>query len=90
MLPEDRLSEILARAEYLEARLNEATDSAEIVALGRDYAALRPVVEKIAVWRAAVADRADAEAMLDDPEMKTLARDEIARLDDTLPALEQA
>ncbi|MEL6336328.1 MAG: peptide chain release factor 1 [Pseudomonadota bacterium] len=90
MLPEDRLSEILARAEYLEARLNEATDSAEIVALGRDYAALRPVVEKIAVWRAAVADRAEAEAMLDDPEMKTLARDEIARLDDTLPALEQA
>ncbi|MEM6421068.1 MAG: peptide chain release factor 1 [Pseudomonadota bacterium] len=89
MLPQDRLDEIVARAEYLEARLNTATDSAEIVALGRDYAELRPVVEKIVAWREATAARADAVALLSDAEMQALAEDEIARLDASLPALEQ-
>ncbi|MEM6972304.1 MAG: peptide chain release factor 1 [Pseudomonadota bacterium] len=90
MLPEDRLSEIVARAEYLEARMAEAIEAAEIVTLGRDYAALRPVVEKIAAWRAAQAARAEAEAMLADPEMRALAREELDAVAAEMPALEHA
>ncbi|MEO1469283.1 MAG: PCRF domain-containing protein, partial [Pseudomonadota bacterium] len=89
MLPETRLADIVARAEYLEARLGQASDPAEIAAVGRDYAALRPVVEKIAAWREAQARRAEAEAMLGDAEMRELAREELAALDAGLPALEQ-
>ncbi|MEM9782654.1 MAG: peptide chain release factor 1 [Pseudomonadota bacterium] len=87
MLPEDRLDEILARAEYLEARMASVADARDIAALGRDYAALRPVVEKIAAWRAVREARAEAEAMLADPEMRTLARDELAEIDEKLPLL---
>ncbi|MEL6267322.1 MAG: peptide chain release factor 1 [Pseudomonadota bacterium] len=89
MLPETRLADIVARAEYLEARLGQASDPAEIATVGRDYAALRPVVEKIAAWREAQARRAEAEAMLGDAEMRELAREELAALDAGLPALEQ-
>ncbi|MEM6487119.1 MAG: peptide chain release factor 1 [Pseudomonadota bacterium] len=89
MLPAERLTDILARAEYLEARLAAARDPGEIASLGRDYAELRPVVEKIGAWRAAQGARAEAEALLQDPEMRSLAREELVALDDRLPALEQ-
>ncbi|MGF1553996.1 MAG: peptide chain release factor 1 [Paracoccaceae bacterium] len=89
MLPDERLAEIVARAEEVEARLQAVAEPAEIAALGRTHAELRPVVEKIAAWRAARSARAEAEAMLDDPEMRALAREEIAAIDERLPALER-
>ncbi|MEM6678039.1 MAG: peptide chain release factor 1 [Pseudomonadota bacterium] len=89
MLPQERLDEILGRAEYLEARLGEASDPAEIASLSRDYAALRPVVASIEAWRKARVALAEAEAMLDDPEMRALAREEATGIEARLPALEQ-
>ncbi|MEL6766268.1 MAG: peptide chain release factor 1 [Pseudomonadota bacterium] len=90
MLPEDRLNEIVARAEFLEARLADTTDAGEIATLSRDYAALRPVVASIGDWRAARTALAEAEALFDDPEMRALAREEAAEIEARLPALEQA
>ncbi len=88
MLPADRLDQILRRHGYLEARLSEGADPAELAELGREYAALKPVVAAITDWRAAQAERAEAEALLAEPEMRALAEDEIARLDAAIPALE--
>ncbi|MEM8626021.1 MAG: peptide chain release factor 1 [Pseudomonadota bacterium] len=88
MLPADRLDEIVARAEYLEARLGETSDAGEIAQLSRDYAALRPVIARIAAWREAQDALAEAEALLDDAEMRVLAREEVATIRDRLPALE--
>lgn len=88
MLPADKLDEILRRHDYLEARLAAGASPAELAELGRDYAALKPVVAAIGAWRAAHAQRAEAEALRADPEMRALAEDEIARLDAELPALE--
>ncbi|MEM7499964.1 MAG: PCRF domain-containing protein, partial [Pseudomonadota bacterium] len=90
MLPEERLSEIVARAEYLEARLAETSDPSEIASLSRDYAALRPVVARIGEWRGARTALAEAEALLDDPEMRGLAREEAAEIGARLPEIEQA
>ena len=90
MIPEERLTEILERHAYLEARLAEATDPAEIADLGRDHAALTPVVEAIEGWRAHEAALAEARALLEDPEMAGLAREEIARLEAERPARESA
>ena len=88
MIPEDRLQQITSRFEYLEARM--AAGSGDIAALGREYAELRPVVEQIAEWQQVRADLAEAEAMLNDPEMRELAQEELPLLRSRLPEVEHA
>ncbi|MFC0201032.1 peptide chain release factor 1 [Paracoccus rhizosphaerae] len=90
MLPEDRLSQIVQRFEFLEAQLNAGVAPDQITRISREYAELKPVVETVGHWRAAQAGLAEARAMLDDPEMRALAEDELRRLEDEMPALEQA
>jgi peptide chain release factor 1 len=85
---EDRLAEISRRFEYLEARMAEGTG--DLAALGREYAELRPVAEQVAEWRRLRDARAEAEAMLGDPELKTLAREEIESLEAQAPGVESA
>jgi peptide chain release factor 1 len=95
MIPEDRLDEIAARFEYLEARMAEASDGSEIARLAREYSELKPVIAAIAEWRAARTGIAEAEAMLADPDMADpdmaeLAAEEKATLAARLPELERA
>ena len=67
-----------------------ADGSGDIAALGREYAELRPVVDQIHDWTSLQADLAEAEAMLDDPEMKELAEEELPALRARLPEAEKA
>ncbi len=64
--------------------------NADIAALGKEYADLRPVVEQIAAYQQLLADLEDAELMLDDPEMKELAEEELPTLKAQLPDAEKA
>ena len=89
MLPAEKLDQIIRRHGYLEALLSEGADPARLAEIAREYDQIKPVVETIAAWRAALAERAEAEALLSEPEMRALAQDEIARLDAALPGLEQ-
>ncbi len=88
MIPRDTLDQITRRFEFLEARLSGGAPPAEIAALSREYADLKPVVARIAAWQEAARARAEAEALLDDPEMRGLAEEELERLRADLPALE--
>ncbi|MCA2010038.1 peptide chain release factor 1 [Cereibacter sphaeroides] len=88
MLPRDTLDQITRRFEFLEAQLNAGADPAQLAELGREYQSLRPVVAAIGEWHAALTQKADAEALLADPEMKALAQDELDGLAETIPALE--
>ena len=90
MIPSERLQEILDRFAFVEAKMNDTQDPAEIAALGREYAGLRDVVATIQAWQGAEADLEVAREMLDDPEMADLAREEIAELDARMPALQEA
>jgi peptide chain release factor 1 len=90
MLPHDKLDQIRARFEYLEARLNQGAAVADLAALSREYAELKPVVEEIARYRALLADREEATRLRADPEMRELAEDELARIAEELPAAERA
>ncbi|WP_234854168.1 peptide chain release factor 1 [Paracoccus everestensis] len=90
MLPEDRLVQIVQRFEFLEAQLNAGPAPDQIARISREYAELKPVVEQIARWQAARDGLTETEAMLADPEMRELAEDELARLRDEMPVLEQA
>ena len=88
MIPQDRIHQIKDRLGYVEARM--ADGSGDIAALGREYADLKPVVDRIAEWEQVMADIAEAEAMLDDPEMRSLAEEELPALRERLPELERA
>jgi peptide chain release factor 1 len=90
MVPFDKLDQITRRFEYLEAKLGQGAAPAEIAALSREYADLKPVVAEIVAYRSALADLAEAEAMLTDPEMRALAEEELPRLKDRIPEMEQA
>ncbi|NIZ09861.1 peptide chain release factor 1 [Pseudooceanicola sp. HF7] len=88
MISEDRLARITGRYEYLEAAMAEA--SGDYAALAREYAELKPVVEVVRDWQALQGDLAEAEAMLEDPEMAALAEEELPQLRARLPKLEHA
>ncbi|MFD0858312.1 peptide chain release factor 1 [Roseovarius aquimarinus] len=88
MVPFDRLEQILQRFEFLEAKMSQG--GGDIAALGREYSELRPVVEEIRLWKALRSDIEGARAMLDDPEMRALARDELETLEARLPEVEAA
>jgi peptide chain release factor 1 len=90
MIPTQRLQEILDRFAFIEAKMSEVADPAGIAQLGRDYAALQPVVATIRDWQKAEADLAAAREMLAEPEMRALAEEEIAEIEARLPGLEEA
>ena len=66
MIPNDRLMQITERFEFLEARMGEGLGGDEFVAVSREYAELRPVVEVVQAYQGLVAEIEGAEAMLDD------------------------
>ncbi|MDA7430587.1 peptide chain release factor 1 [Primorskyibacter aestuariivivens] len=88
MIPEDRLRQIQDRFEYLEAQMAEG--GGDIAKLAKEYAGLKPVVEQIAEWQKLQSDMAEAEAMLDDPDMAELAEEELPILRKRLPEAEKA
>jgi peptide chain release factor 1 len=86
----DKLAQIEARFDYVEARLNAGGAPAELAELGREHSELKPVVAQIAAYRRALDDLAQAEAMLSDPEMRALAEEELPALKARIPEMEQA
>ena len=68
----------------------EGSAPQEIAALAREYAELKPVVAQIEAYQNALAALEAAQAMLDDPEMRALAEDEINSLRGDIPAFEDA
>ncbi len=67
-----------------------STGDGDIAALGREYAELKPVVTQITEWEQLCVEIAEAEAMLDDPEMRALAEEELPQLRARLPEAERA
>ena len=90
MLPRETLDQIIRRFQFLEAKLGQVSDPAEIATLSREYAGLKPVVAQIEEHRAAETALGEAEAMLGDAEMRALAEEEAATLRARMPGLEQA
>ena len=88
MIAEDRLQKVLNRFEAIQSEMNSIVERERFVALSKEFAELSPVAEAVNALRQGRADRAEAEAMLADKELSAMAREEIERLDDDLPALE--
>ncbi|MCC5970962.1 MAG: peptide chain release factor 1 [Pararhodobacter sp.] len=88
MVATETLEQITRRFGYLEALLTEGADPGQLAAIAREYDQLKPVVAAIADLRTSLAQRAEAEALRTDPEMRALADEEMARLDTVIPVLE--
>ena len=88
MIPAEKLEQIVQRFQFLEAKLSTSLSGSEIADVSREYAELKPVVETVMGYRRIVSDIADAEAMMDDPEMRALAQEELPPLREGLEAAE--
>ncbi len=89
---EQRLDALLARRDELE-RLMERASGARYAELAREYAELRPVIEKIEAYRAACREREELARMREseetEPELRELAEAELREVERRLPELER-
>lgn len=90
MVPLDRLEQIEQRFQYLEAKMNAGVSGDEIAKLAREYSELKGVVDQIREYKTLLTDLDDAKAMLDDPDMRELAEDELPLIKERIPAVEEA
>ncbi len=93
MLPALRrkLESLAERHEEVGRLLNEPdalSDSRRFRELSREFAQLEPVGRQLAELDAAERERAATRALLDDPDMRALAEDDLPRLDARIAALE--
>ena len=70
MVPFEKLEQIRQRFQFLEAKMADGAAAEDIAALAKEYSDLKPVVEEVEAYMQLVSDIDEAEAMLDDPEMK--------------------
>jgi peptide chain release factor 1 len=86
MIAEDTLIQITQRFEFLEAQMAEG--SSDIAKLAKEYSDLKPVVDEVRAYQNLVRDIFDAEAMMDEPDMRELAVEELPILRAALPKAE--
>ena len=83
-----KLDRIVARAEELRHLLNEGVNGEAFTKASRELSEIEPVVARVDELRAAEQARAEAQSLLEDPDMKELAEAELYELKDRIPALE--
>jgi peptide chain release factor 1 len=85
----DRLAAILARRNELQAQLASGDLPPErFVALSKEYAEVEPVAEAADALQKLRAEYSDLQVMLDDPEMRDMAEEELASVKARLPEAE--
>lgn len=85
----DKLKPVLARHEELSALMSAGNLSGEqFTKLSREYSELSPVVEAVKEYQKAITEQVDLKEMLNDPEMKEIAIDELKVLQERIPQLE--
>ena len=90
MVPTDKLEQIKQRFEFLEAKMNDGAAGEDIAKLAKEYSELRPVVEQIGEYQTLLSDLEEAQLMLDDPDMKDLAAEELPTIKARIPEVEHA
>ena len=88
MIAEDTLAQIVQRFEFLEAQMSEGSN--DIAKLAKEYSDLKPVVDEVRAYQLLLRDIDEAEVMLEDEEMRELAKEELPALRAALPKAEQS
>jgi peptide chain release factor 1 len=89
MVPLEKLELIRQRFQFLEAKMNDGLAGEDIARLAREYSDLRPVIEQIEEYLRVLSDIEEAQAMLDDADMRALAEEELPLLRARLPEIEK-
>ena len=93
MLPEPKLDALVARHQAVERELASPVTPETYVKLSREFAELAPIVETVKNYRAAVAEIASLDALIDDAatdaEMRAMAASEKPQLEQKRAALER-
>jgi peptide chain release factor 1 len=91
-IPAEKLDKLVARWESVQGTLAAGADQESYVRLSREFAELDPIVATINALRKATREREDLQALIDDPksdpEMASLAEQELEELDPKIEALE--
>ncbi|HOO49776.1 MAG TPA: peptide chain release factor 1, partial [Alphaproteobacteria bacterium] len=84
-----KLAPIESRYAELAALLSEGTATGDkFVKMTKEYSDLTPIIETITSYKKALTDKEDLAAMVDDPEMGEIAREELYELNGQIPDLE--
>ncbi|MBU0800926.1 MAG: peptide chain release factor 1 [Alphaproteobacteria bacterium] len=87
---ESKMGPIKARHEELSALMSAGNLSGEaFVKMSREYSELSPVVETIDAYTKLLKEKAELEAMIDDPDMGDMAEQELHEIKHRLPELER-
>jgi peptide chain release factor 1 len=87
----ERIAAIQARREELQRAMSEPGLAADaFVKLSKDYAEIEPVAVAATELRRLRDERASLAEMLDDPEMRAMAEEELAEIEAALPEAERA
>jgi peptide chain release factor 1 len=93
MIPADKLDKLVARWQSVQGTLAAGADQESYVRLSREFAELDPIVATITALRQAVRERDDLQHLVDDPasdpEMATLAEEELGALGPKVEDLER-
>ena len=89
MVPLEKLELIRQRFQFLEAKMNDRLAGEDIARLAKEYSDLRPVIEQIEEYLRVLRDIEEAQAMLDDADMRALAEEELPLLRARLPEIEK-
>ena len=86
----DKLQTIKRRHEELGQLMSGSDVSGEeMVKFSKEYADLSPVVDTVNAYESALTEKEDLAEMLEDPDMKAMAEDDILRLSKVIPVLEE-
>jgi peptide chain release factor 1 len=92
-IPAEKLDKLVARWQTVQGALAAGADQESYVRLSREFAELDPIVATITALRGAIKERADLQALVDDPaadgEMAALAEAELGEIDPKIEALKQ-
>ena len=89
MVPLEKLELIRQRFQFLEAKMNDGLAGEDIARLAKEYSDLRPMIEQIEEYLRVLRDIEEAQAMLDDADMRALAEEELPLLRARLPEIEK-
>src|SRR6266542_5150576 len=92
-IPADRLDKLVARWQTVQGTLAAGADQESYVRLSREFAELDPIVATITALRKAMRERDDLNQMINDPaadpDMTSLAEQELGTLDPKIEELER-
>ena len=90
MINIERLDQLLQRYQFVESQLTGSLSVNELRSFGQEYSELKPIVSEITVYKELLRLLDDTKALLEEPEMKVLATEEIQKIDKDLKDRENA